>query len=509
MRYAVSSLEMAELERQTADALGVSTRIMMELAGSAVAQAAARRLGTGARVVVACGPGNNGGDGFVAARALANRGFTVEVYVFAERVRLRGDAKLAFTALEKMGGPTIRFVEDARALYDFSAGLRGAGLLVDALLGTGAKGDVRGILAEAIDVINDGKVSVIAVDVPSGVDADTGAVASRAVQADHTVTFGFGKRGHYIHPGAHHTGQLEIADIGVPVAFAERLGIVGRVIDMTDGPSLVRKRASNAHKGTFGRVVVVAGTPATPGAAVLALSGALRAGAGLVNWATDAETLRHAGSLPPEVMLRMRGETALDAWLGVITDGASSLVVGPGLGMSEASTTLVHRLLATVTVPICLDADGLNILAVSPKTWEAVKAPLVLTPHPKEMARLVGVTVDDVQRDRVAMAMQLSVARQCTVVLKGAGTVIADSDGGVTIVHAGNPGMAVGGTGDVLAGVIGAFLANGVSPPEAAQAGALVHACAGDVAARHHGEAGMRPTDLIAAMGEVFAQWKR
>ncbi|HSI04289.1 MAG: NAD(P)H-hydrate dehydratase [Myxococcota bacterium] len=509
MRYAVSALEMAELERQTAEDLGLQARIMMELAGSAVADAVQRRQREGGRVIVACGPGNNGGDGFVAARALANRGFGVEVYVFAERVRLKGDAKSAFAALEKLGGVPVRFVEDARALYDFSSAVRSATLVIDALLGTGAKGDLRGIIANAIDVMNESGVAILAVDVPSGVDADTGAVLSRAVQATSTVALGFAKRGHYLHPGAAHAGTVEVADVGVPTAFADKLGIVGRVIDRGDGPSLLRRRDGSAHKGTFGRVVAVAGAPHTPGAALLALAGALRAGAGNVTWAADAESVHHAHGLAPEVMLRLRAGAATDAWVASILERANSLVIGPGLGEGPEATDLVAALLAASTVPVCLDADGLNIVAKSPALWERIQAPLVLTPHPKEMARMVGVTVDDVQRDRVAMALQLSVARQCTVVLKGAGTVIADSDGAVTILSAGNPGMAVGGSGDVLAGVVGALLANGLAPAEAAQAGALLHACAGDVAAERHGQAGLRPSDIVEAMGEVLAQWKR
>jgi len=209
------------------------------------------------------------------------------------------------------------------------------------------------------------------------------------------------------------------------------------------------------------------------------------------------------------VMLRLRGQRDVDAWAQAITEEASALVVGPGLGQDDSSAALVLALLAGSDRPVCLDADGLNILAKNPGAWERIRAPLVLTPHPKEMSRLVGASVDDGSRDRIAMALQLSVARQCTVVLKGAGTVIADADGAVTIVNAGNAGMAVGGTGDVLAGIVGAFLASGMAPPEAAQAAVLVHACAGDVAARHHGQAGLRPTDLVDAMGEVFAAWKR
>ncbi|MBC7793448.1 MAG: NAD(P)H-hydrate dehydratase, partial [Clostridia bacterium] len=188
---------------------------------------------------------------------------------------------------------------------------------------------------------------------------------------------------------------------------------------------------------------------------------------------------------------------------------ASAVVIGPGLSTSDEAKHTVRYLLGKLDVSICLDADGLNLLADNPSWWDDVHAPLVLTPHPKEMARLTGASVDEVQRDRVAMALQLSVARQCTVVLKGAGTVIADPDGAVSVIDAGNPGMAVGGTGDVLAGIIGSLLAQGLAPGDAARSGALLHACAGDEAARTHGEAGLRPTDLIEAMGPLFVLWNR
>ncbi|MBC7792480.1 MAG: NAD(P)H-hydrate epimerase, partial [Clostridia bacterium] len=316
MHYVVSALEMGELERQTEEQLGVAARIMMEVAGRAVATEAAKGLAAGARIVVAAGPGNNGGDGFVAARALAGLGFEVSVYVFAERAGLKGDAKAAFATLENLGSVPTRFVDDARVLYDFSAALLDAALVIDALLGTGSKGELRGAIADAIDVINDSGVSAIAVDIASGVDADTGAVPSRAVNASKTVTFGFAKRGHYMHPGAECRGTLMIADIGIPAVFADKLGIVVRVVGCDDGPSLLKRRPRLANKGTYGRVVVVAGARSTPGAALLALGGALRAGAGLVTWATDEATVHNALSLSPEVMLRLYPEGKdRDAWL--------------------------------------------------------------------------------------------------------------------------------------------------------------------------------------------------
>ncbi len=509
MRYVVSALEMSELDRQTSEHVGVPARTLMEVAGRAVAQECLRRLRPGDTVTVAAGPGNNGGDGFVAARALLAAGHPVETFVFADRARIKGDAKLTLAALEKSAPSPITFVEDARALVAFGAAVKRSALVVDALLGVGATGEVRGSMAQAIDLLNDQKKTVVAVDIPSGVEADTGAVHGRAVDATVTVTFAYAKRGHYLFPGADRRGELVVADIGIPRRLADALGIIGRVLVPDDVPRLVPRRAGDAHKGTLGTLTVLAGSPGMPGAAMLALNAAIRAGVGLTRWAAEPATFAEARLTPPEALLLSRRGEDGPSWAQVVLQRSTALLIGPGWTTALERRDELAAILRAAAVPICLDADGLNLLAEYPELWGEVRSPLVITPHPKEMARLMRQRVEEIQQDRFARAHELAMARGCTVVLKGAGTLVAEPDGVVTVINAGNPGLATGGTGDVLAGIIGALLAQGLETGVAARAGTLVHAAAGDVAAARWGEAGLRAGDVVEALGAVWAKYGR
>jgi ADP-dependent NAD(P)H-hydrate dehydratase / NAD(P)H-hydrate epimerase len=505
-----SALEMRELDRQTIEILRVPGRVLMEVAGRAVAESCHRRLRGRGRVAIACGTGNNGGDGFVTARSLMAHGYEVKVFLIGDKARVTGDARAALDPLELSTPSALTVVADAKGLRGFAEYLEGAALAVDALFGTGLNSDVRGLTAEAIDVLNDAPVAVVAVDIPSGVDSDTGRVLGRGVEAVETVTFGFPKRGHYLFPGAALRGELTIADIGIPRSLAEKLPVAGCVLDARDGAALIPRRPGSAHKGNFGHVVIWAGSPATPGAAILAIQGALRVGAGLVSWAADAATIANAPARPAEAMLRARGVSeSVDAWVSRMLDGATAIVVGPGLSTTTDRAAELAALFSLCRVPMILDADALNLIAADGALWQAIKAPVVVTPHPKEMARLSGADLDKVQSDRFGAALQLAVARNVVVVLKGAGTVIAAPDGSVAVIGAGNPGMATGGTGDVLAGVIGGLLAQGLDGCQAGRVGALLHAVAGDRAALIHGQAGLRATDIVEAMGGVFAEWQR
>ena len=506
MDYLVSGPEMSELDAQTSRDYGLTSRTLMEVAGRAVADVCHALVPAHAKMVVACGPGNNGGDGFVAARALAARGHRVSVFVFAERARLRGDAEAALKTLEKSACCTLTFVKDLRVLVDFASALAAASFAVDALLGTGLHQEVRGIIGDAVAILNDRTCKLISVDIPSGIDSNTGALMGRAVRADYTVTFACAKRGHYLYPGASLRGALTVADIGIPHRLMRDLGVVGRVLLPAHGPALLRERDGDSHKGMFGHVMVVAGNPLSPGAAVLSLQAALRSGAGLVSWATDDSTIARATLRPSEVMLRLPDA---DHWAEQAWDGASAMVVGPGWSKTPERAAQLKGLLTHATGSMCLDADALNLLAADPSLWDWVRTEVVLTPHPKEMARLIGATVQDVQKDRFASAMRLAVTRKCVVVLKGAGTVVADPDGTAAVIGAGNPGMATGGTGDVLAGIIGGLLAQRYDASTAARAGALLHGVAGDKAALRHGQAGLCAGDVVQSLGEVFAEWKR
>lgn len=509
MEPVVTAQQMRELDRTTIETLGIPGRVLMETAGRAVADCARTLKRGSGPVVVVCGTGNNGGDGYVAARALFAEGHRVQVWIVGERRKIKGDAAGALTTLERAGEASIHDAVDTFGLQRLAHALDDASVVVDALLGTGTRGPVRGGAAEAIRAINSASRPVVAVDIPSGVDSDTGQVLGRAVQALATVTFAFAKRGHYLHPGAQYRGILRVVDIGIPRRLLDAHAPSVEVVTPEDGPALFPPRPRDAHKGTFGRVVVAAGSPTMPGAAGLVLAGALRSGVGLVNWATDEVTVQRLPSRPPEVMLRLRSAAEDEAWTREALAGASALVVGPGWGSEATRRTELEAWLRSSSVPVCLDADALNLLAKDPVLWGERRSPWVVTPHPREIARLLETNVATVQGDRFVAALELARARDCVVVLKGAGTVVAEPDGSAAIVAAGGPGLASGGTGDVLAGVIGGLLAQGWNPADAARRGVLLHGCAGEAAATRHGEVGMHATDVVEALGTVLAQWRR
>ncbi len=526
MRYLVDSQQMATLDKQTIQEFGIPGRSLMETAGRAAAEVVMRALSpqpfspwleTGCKAeapaphatLVACGSGNNGGDGYVVARLLAALGWPVQVFVFAERQRLEGDALGAFKTLESCAQASIQFVTEVRGLRDFETACNHSALIVDAMLGVGLKGDVRGLMRDAIGVVNKAQRLVVSIDIASGICADTGRVLAAAVRANHTITFGFAKRGHYLYPGADHRGALHVADISIPPSLIKRNNILTRVLLPEDGPALLPSRQANSHKGTYGHAVVLAGSEASPGAAALCLRAAIRAGAGLVSLACHVSTLKHMYGLIPEVMLRLRETADAAAYATQVVQQATSITIGPGLGTHEDAAAVMAEVIAQSKVPLCLDADALNMLAQRPQWWEQMQAPVVITPHPKEMARLMQSSVEAVQEDRMGAALAFAQEHRCTVVLKGAGTVVADGDGQAVVVAAGNAGLAKGGTGDVLAGIVGAFLAQGIKPFQAAELAVLLHGAAGDAAASELGQTGMSATDVIASLGTVLQQWHR
>ena len=340
---------------------------------------------------------------------------------------------------------------------------------------------------------------VVAVDIPSGVSADTGEVLGEAVMATSTLTFGFEKRGHHQHPGAGRVGELRRVDIGIPEGLAVEFEVRCDLVEPGMGPRLLEAREEDSHKGTYGHLGVWAGSERMPGAAVLCLRGALRSGVGSVTWVTDPGVVAVAPDRPAEAMLR-------SPWTG--WDGLDALVVGPGWGTLGRESELV-ALLKGAEVPLCIDADGLGALRSHLELLKAARGPVVLTPHPKEFGRLIGLTVKEVQRDRIELAKAFAIEHECAVVLKGARTVVASSSGEVSVILAGNPGMATAGTGDVLAGVVGSMLAQGLGGIEAGRLAALLHGCAGDIAASRWGKAGMSATDLVNSMGDVLRGWDR
>jgi NAD(P)H-hydrate epimerase len=508
----VSAAEMQAIDQAAIRDLGIPGMDLMGRAGAAVASQA-ELLSPGGRIVAVCGAGNNGGDGYVAARILRQKGRDARAVALVPRDRLQGDARAAREEAERAGLP----IADAISVDAIQAGE--GDVVIDALLGTGLGRAPEGLFARAIERIEALRCAgarVLAVDVPSGLSADTGRPPGACVRADRTVTFAFPKRGLALFPGAELAGELVVADIGIPAEAAGRVPVACELLVEEEARALVPPRPPEAHKGDAGRVLVVAGSPGKTGAAWLSLAGALRGGAGLVTLAARDEVLPLALAGRPEAMsLPLPGHGPLGRSdlepLLAAARSADALVLGPGIPRGPETARLLRSLLEQARVPAVLDADALNALAQAPETGgiAGLPAAAVATPHPGEMARLCGLDVASVQADRIGLASAKARAWGCALVLKGARTVVADREGPPAVIPTGNPGMATGGTGDVLAGLVGALLAGGLGARSAARAAAFVHGKAGDLAARRLGQRGMLASDLAEAIGEVWAAWGR
>ncbi|HUL58421.1 MAG TPA: NAD(P)H-hydrate dehydratase [Anaeromyxobacteraceae bacterium] len=507
----VGAAEMREIDRIAIDAFGIPSLTLMDRAGTAVAEAAAGLAGPAGRFLVVCGGGNNGGDGYVAARLLRGAGRDARVIALVPADGLTADARAVREQAQRAGVP----IDDQGELVELDAGV--GDVVVDAIFGTGLSRAPDGPFAAAIDRIEAARVAgarVLAVDVPSGLSADSGRPLGPCVHADRTVTFAFQKRGLVLHPGPSWAGEVAVADIGIPPAAAARVPVGCEILGELEARMLVPPRAPDAHKGDAGRVLVVAGSPGRTGAAHLALLGALRGGAGLVTLAARPEVLPYALAGRPEAMsVALPGGGALGRGdlqpLLAAAEGVDAVVVGPGIPRGPETAELLRAFLDRARLPAVIDADALNAFAEQPRLLAGLEAPAVLTPHPGEMARLTGRSISDVQQDRIAFAAAKAKDWGVTVVLKGARTVVADPSGPPSIIPTGNAGLATGGTGDVLAGLVGALLASRLPAPAAARAGAWVHGRAGDLAAERTGQRGLVASDLGEAVGAVWAAWKR
>jgi len=508
---AVTAAEMRALDRFTIEH-GTPGHVLMERAGAGAARTL-RALLPRPRgpVAIVCGRGNNGGDGFVIARHLRRARLAVEVWLAARPDDVGGDAARMLAAWRRGGGRVHELLAPAQ-VESLARRLGRAGAVVDALFGTGLNAPVDGLPAAIVAAINGGSAPVLAVDIASGLSADTGRPLGTSVRATVTATFGFPKIGQLVHPGVEYTGLLDVIDIGIPPAAVAAVGPRASLLDEQGVGCLLPRRPRAAHKGTFGHVLVIAGSRGKLGAALLAAEAAARAGAGLT-------TLAVAAALQPLCEARVReamtaalpddGDGAAGLGDGVAVDallaGRSAVVCGPGLGTHPATRALVEHLVRRCPAPLVLDADGLNLVAGT-GSLRARPGPTVVTPHPGEMARLLGTDTAAVQADRLGAARRLATDEQVVVVLKGARTVVARPDGEIAISPTGNPGMASGGTGDVLAGVVGGLAAQGLDAFAAATLGVFAHGAAGDAVARARGETGLLARDLLAELPPTLAR---
>ncbi len=510
--YLVSAAQMRELDRLTIEKYGTPGYILMERAGTGAAQAFVEFFGSAVpkRVLVVAGKGNNGGDGFVMARLLKKQGLACEVVLAAKKDDVRGDARRNLRAFLRLRG-RVTEVTSSDQLEVVRKRLTQCDAIIDALLGTGLNGPVqgKGLYAALIELMNARGVRIAAVDIPSGLNADSGQVLGATVQAALTVTFGYPKFGQVFYPGTTAVGHLALVDIGIAAqAITDVLAVSPQTALLTrrEMGTRIRDRRPEAHKGHYGHLLVLAGARGKSGAALLCASSALRTGTGLVTLAGPKGLIPIFSSVLLEAMTTPLPETAdgslklNEEALRQALQGKSAVAFGPGIGVSAQTKRMTRWLLKNSTVPILVDADGLNCIAADMSMLKTTKVPLILTPHPGEMSRLTKTQTTDIQAHRLDIARGFAVQHGCYLILKGARTVIAAPDGRTWLNPTGNPGMASGGMGDALAGLIGGLLAQGYSPEEACCLGVFLHGAAADAVAAEQGEVGMLARDVIEGL---------
>jgi len=517
--YLVTAREMREMDRKTIEEFGLPGQLLMENAGRKALDMLFEHFSdrVSKKIGILAGRGNNGGDGLVMARYLLQMGKKVNIFVLTSRDKIKGDALSNLILLEtlcrKREKEHLFFIPDHDTFETFKSRICMHDLFVDGMLGTGLNTPVRGFFKEVITAVNATNSPILSLDIPSGLDADTGVPLGICIKATATATFGFAKAGLFLGEGRQFTGHLGVMDIGIPDYIATQPPPRLHVTEFKSIEPLFPPRNPHDHKGTRGHLTIIAGSRGKSGAAILAANAAVSAGTGLVtlgipqaiNTIVETASLEamtapqdHGG--PPYLTL-----SALDSLMALCQD-KSALALGPGLGTHEETQKLVTTLVKESTLPLVLDADGLNCIAHDPSILKQRKAPTILTPHPGEMARLTGLSTREIQADRLGAARQFAAAYKVILVLKGAGTLTALPDGTTFFCPTGNPGMASGGMGDVLTGIIAGLTAQGMAPWDAAQAGAFLHGACGDFLAQTKGPWGFKASDLITALPGIFLQ---
>lgn len=508
--YLVTANQMQKMDRQTIESFGIPGLVLMENAGRGALDFICQRYAplNNKKVAVLAGRGNNGGDGFVIARYLMDKGVSVTCFLLSTGDKVEGDARinldLARTMCEKTQRGSIVEVPDATAFKKQRPAIAHHDLFIDAVLGTGLNSDVRGFFKDAIELMNGSSKPVFAVDIPSGLNSDKGHPMGTAVKADATATFAFAKAGHILYPGNEYTGALKIIDIGIPRFIAQEKKIRLSLVEKKEVVSFFPNRSFHSHKGSFGHLAVLAGSFGKTGAAALCANAAARCGTGLVTLgiAKSINTQMEPQVVEPMTHLfEDRGSSLITgsnlADIMALLQKKQAVAIGPGIGTHPKTRKLVLSLVESSPVPMVIDADALNCLGEDPDVLKRKKAPAVLTPHPGEMARLYGLSTSQIQSDRVGTARNFARKFQVILVLKGAQTVIAMPDGNCCINPTGNPGMASGGMGDVLTGLIAGFCAQGFTPEDAAVAGVFIHGLCADRLAASMGAFGFLATDIL------------
>jgi NAD(P)H-hydrate epimerase len=498
--------QMQELDRKAIEAYRIPGIVLMENAGRGATEVISNTFPDlqKMKIAIVAGKGNNGGDGFVIARYLLNRRISVKVYLLADSKGLRGDAETNFQIFQRMKGEVIS-VPSSKDYQKVKKELEKFDLLIDAIFGTGLDAEVRGYYREVIDHLNTLQKPIVAIDIPSGLDANTGKPFGTAVRASLTITFGLPKIGHVISPGLDYVGKLKLVDIGLPKKLVEEERIQTYLLENDEIRGwLSTPRRPDTHKGDYGHLLVIAGSVGKTGAAAMTCETALRIGAGLVTLAIPKSLNAIMEVKLTEVMTEPLPETpkqtlSLRAFSSILRlcENKKAVIIGPGIGTFKETQSLILKLIKTLNLPIILDADGLTALATQPKTLPTTNRSLILTPHPGEMAKLIRSTPKDVQEDRISISRNFAQSHHVHLVLKGHRSLIATPKGEVFINPTGNPGMASGGTGDVLTGMIGGLICQGFDILQSLQMAVYLHGLAGDEMAQELGEKSLIARDII------------
>jgi len=498
--------QMQELDRKAIETYRIPGIVLMENAGRGAVEVISNTFPDlhKKKIAIIAGKGNNGGDGFVIARYLLNQGIAVRVYLLTDPKGLRGDAETNFNIFHRMKGEIVS-VPSSKDYIKVKRDLEKFDILVDGIFGTGLDAEVRGYYREVIEHLNMSHKPIVAIDVPSGLDADTGKPLGTAIRASLTITFSLPKIGHLISPGLNYVGKLKVIDIGIPKRLVEEEKIPTHLLEKEEIQRwLSVPRQPDTHKGDYGHLLVIAGSVGKTGAAVMACQAALRMGAGLVTLAIPKSLNAIVEMKLTEVMTEPLPETpkqtlSLRAFSAIIRlcENKRAVIIGPGLGTFKETQSLILKLIRTLDLPIILDADGLTALATQPKILPTANRSLILTPHPGEMARLVRSTVKEVLEDRIGLSRNFSQSNHVHLIFKGHPTLITTPKGEVFINPTGNPGMASGGTGDVLTGMIGGLVCQGFDILTSLQIAVYLHGMAGDEGAQEVGEKSLIATDII------------
>ncbi|SMC45607.1 NAD(P)H-hydrate dehydratase [Papillibacter cinnamivorans] len=499
--------QMKELDGYAIHTLGISSLLLMENAAAALAEEAAGCLmNPGERIAVFCGGGNNGGDGAAAARILARNGAEVRLFLTGDREKFTPDLKEMLARYETAGGEPEEFIPGDPECEAWCAG---ASVLIDALFGIGLNSPLRGRPLAAVELMNRLKVPVVAADIASGVESDTGQILGAAPKCVKTITFTYPKIGHFCGEGGLLCGDLRVAGIGIPEEALSRIPDKIFAVDDEDTRELLPRRRRDSHKGDYGRVLLVCGSRDYTGAPAFSARAAVRTGSGLVFLGVPASIHGIEAEKNDEAMVislpEEEGKLSPGAVPVILEQlrGCDACLIGPGLGRSEGVSAAVRAVLETCRVPLVIDADGINALAGNIDIWKR-NCPVILTPHEGEFQRLLG---RPMKADRISQAREFAQASGCILILKGYRTVTALPDGRVYINTTGNPGMAKGGSGDVLSGMLVSLLGQGLSPERAAWGAVWLHGRAGDTTASEKGEYGMTPTDMIEAIPKATMQY--